>query len=182
MRIAIFGGSFDPPHIGHEAIIHEACECLDVDKVFVVPTFLNPFKSGSMFDASDRLALIKKLFENETKVEICDYEVVQNKAVTTVETVEYLNTRFTPSKIFLIVGADNFKSIHTWNNYEKLNYLVEFVVAKRACTQEDFKHIKLLDINIDISSTQLRETLNIEYIPKTIQNDVKKIWQEKKAK
>ena len=181
MRIAIFGGSFDPPHIGHEAIIHEACKCLDVDKVFVVPTFLNPFKNHAMFDASTRLNLIKKLFDDEKKVEVCDYEVKQNRAVNTIETVLHLNAHLKPSKIYLIIGADNFKSIHTWNNYEQLNKLVEFIVAKRECTQEYFENTQMLDIEVNISSSVLRKSLNLEYIPKKIQNDVKLIWQIQKA-
>lgn len=46
MRVAIFGGSFDPPHIGHEKIIQKALEKLDIDVLFVVPTYLNPFKKN----------------------------------------------------------------------------------------------------------------------------------------
>ncbi len=181
MRIAIFGGSFDPPHIGHEAIIKEACVTLNVDKIIVVPTFLNPFKKNALINATDRLKLIKKLFNEESKVEVCDYEVHQNRAVNSIETVKYLKKEFNPSKIYLIVGADNFKSIHTWNDYEALTKLVEFVVAKRHCTHESFKDVKLLDININISSTTLRDTLHLDYIPKKIQNDVKKIWHNKRA-
>lgn len=182
MRIAIFGGSFDPPHIGHEAIIHEACKCLDVEKVFVVPTFLNPFKNSAMFDAPTRLNLIKKLFNDEKKVDVCDYEVKQNRAVNTIETVVHLNAQLKPSKIYLIIGADNFKCIHTWNNYEQLKELVEFVVAKRECTKEHFENTQMLDINIDISSSILRQSLNLDYIPKKIQTDVNLVWQIKKAK
>ncbi len=181
MRIAIFGGSFDPPHIGHEAIIKEACVTLDVDKIIVVPTFLNPFKKNALIDAPQRLQLIEKLFNQESKVEVCDYEVNQNRAVNTIETIKYLKEKYKPTKIYLIVGADNFKSIHTWNAYEELKKLVEFVVAKRHCTNESFEGVKLLDININISSTTLRDTLNLDYIPKKIHNDVKTIWHTKKA-
>ena len=182
MRIAVFGGSFDPPHIGHEAIVNEACQSLDIDRLFVVPTFLNPFKKTSLIDASDRLLLIKKMFSSINKVEVCEYEVNQNRAVSSIETIEYLNETYKPSKIYLIVGADNFKSIHTWNHYDRLKELVEFVVAKRDCTQENFNDVKLLDIRVKISSTTLRQTLHIDYIPKIIQKDVDKIWHSKRAK
>lgn len=182
MRIAVFGGSFDPPHIGHEAIVNEACQSLDFDTLFVVPTFLNPFKEASLIDASDRLMLIKKMFSTINKVEVCEYEVNQNRAVNSIETIEYLNETYKPSKIYLIVGADNFKSIHTWNHYDRLKDLVEFVVAKRDCTQDHFNDVKLLDIHVQISSTTLRQTLHIDYIPKIIQNDVNKIWHSKRAK
>lgn len=181
MRIAIFGGSFDPPHIGHEAIIKEAARSLDVDKIIVIPAFLNPFKSSALIDAPRRLELIQKLFDDELCIQVCDYEVNQNRAVNTVETVEYLQQHYSTSHIYLIVGADNYKTIHTWNSYDKLKNLVEFVVAKRHCVDETFDNVKLLDININISSTTLRETLKLEYIPKKIQNDVMEIWHQKEA-
>ena len=181
MQIAVFGGSFDPPHIGHEAIVKEACNSLDIDKLFVVPAFLNPFKNSSLLHANDRLNLIKKLFGAIKKVKICGYEVNQNRAVSTIETIEYLIQEYNPSKIYLIVGADNFKSIHTWNHYERLKNLVEFVVASRDCTQQHFEEVKHLDIQVKISSTTLRHSLNIEYIPKTIQKDVNEIWHKQKA-
>lgn len=181
MRIAVFGGSFDPPHIGHEAIVNEASQSLDCDKLFVVPTFLNPFKNSSLIDANDRLRLIKKLFSSHSKVEVCEYEVKQNRAVSSIETIEYLKEAYNPSKIFLIVGADNFKTIHTWNHYERLRHLVEFVVAKRECTQEHFEGVKELDIHMKISSSTLRHSLNLEYIPHIIQNDVNTIWHKKRA-
>lgn len=181
MQIAIFGGSFDPPHIGHEAIVNEALMSLDIDKLFVIPTFLNPFKSCSLISASQRLDLIKKLFSNEKKVVTCQYEIDQNRAVSTIETVEYMIKKYSPTKVYLIVGADNFNTIHTWNNYEKLKTLVEFVVAKRHCTTGSFDNIKLLDISVNISSTTLRHSLDMEYIPKIIQKDVDKIWHQKRA-
>lgn len=181
MQIAVFGGSFDPPHIGHEAIVNEACQSLDIDKLYVVPTFLNPFKNSSLIDATQRLILIKKLFNHMGKVDICEYEVNQKKAVSSIETIEYLKKECKTSKIYLIVGADNFKTIHTWDNYDKLKSLVEFVVAKRDCTKENFNDVKLLDIHMEISSTTLRHSLNLEYIPKIIQNDVNEIWHKKRA-
>jgi nicotinate-nucleotide adenylyltransferase len=75
MNIAIFGGSFDPPHIGHEKIALKAIKKLDIDKLIVVPTYLNPFKSDSHLDADIRFSLIKRVFENEKKVKVSKYEV-----------------------------------------------------------------------------------------------------------
>jgi len=181
VQIAVFGGSFDPPHIGHEAIVKEACKSLDIDKMLVVPTFLNPFKEASLIDPKNRLILIKKLFNKTENVEVCEYEVNQNRAVNSIETIEYIKKEYNPSKIYFIVGADNFKSIHTWNSYDRLKNLVEFVVASRECSKQNFENVKLLDIDIKISSTTLRHSLNLEYIPKIIQNDVNEIWHKKRA-
>ncbi|DAB35050.1 MAG TPA: nicotinate-nicotinamide nucleotide adenylyltransferase, partial [Sulfurospirillum sp. UBA12182] len=55
MKIAIFGGSFDPPHKGHESIVNEALKTLDIETLFVVPTYLNPFKDSFVADERTRL-------------------------------------------------------------------------------------------------------------------------------
>jgi len=62
MNIALFGGSFDPPHIGHKMIVKQALSQLDIDQLIVMPTFLNPFKSKSHFSSKQRLLLAKELF------------------------------------------------------------------------------------------------------------------------
>lgn len=54
MNIALFGGSFDPPHKGHEAIIKEALKKLDIDKLIIMPTFINPFKQNFSADEKQR--------------------------------------------------------------------------------------------------------------------------------
>ncbi len=75
MKIALFGGSFDPPHKGHDAIIKEALAKLDIDKLIIVPTFINPFKKGFFADEKQRFAWVNKLWGNLEKVEICDFEI-----------------------------------------------------------------------------------------------------------
>ena len=62
MNIAIFGGSFDPPHLGHQEIVNEALKSLHVDKLFIVPTHLNPFKKEFFAPSKLRLKWLKKLF------------------------------------------------------------------------------------------------------------------------
>ena len=181
MKIAVFGGSFDPPHIGHEKIALEAIQWLDIDKLIIVPTFLNPFKSSCLFSSKNRLSLIKKLFLDCEKIDICEYEINQQKPINTVETVEYIKKLYKPSLIYLIIGTDNFKLIHTWYKYDTLKNLVEFVIAKRGIHNHNFEDNKHLDININVNSTQLRHTLNLHYIPKKIQNYVNDIWHNKKV-
>ncbi len=175
MNVAVFGGSFDPPHIGHEAIIYKALKNLDIDKLIIVPTFLNPFKNNSSFNPITRLKLIKKLFCNNKKIQICDYEIKQNEAVPTIRTIKYLkNKEEKTKKIYLIIGADNIKNLHLWDNYSELKRLVTFVVATRNNIKID--NFKILNIDYDISSTRIRENLDITLIPNKIQQKVKKLW------
>ncbi|AXX86069.1 nicotinate (nicotinamide) nucleotide adenylyltransferase [Malaciobacter marinus] len=181
MRIAVFGGSFDPPHIAHEKIVFKALEKLDVDKLFIVPTYLNPFKADFHLEPKNRFLLLKKLFENENKVEICDFEIMQNRKVPSYETISYLKKSYDLSKIYLIIGSDNFKNLEKWYKIDSLKNDVEFVLAKRiGFLNENLDSIKTLNIDIDISSTNLRNNIDLKYIPKKIQNDVKTLFKTNK--
>ncbi|MDP2893262.1 MAG: adenylyltransferase/cytidyltransferase family protein, partial [Sulfurimonas sp.] len=85
--IALFGGSFDPPHIGHEAIVKALIKFRDFDKIIIMPTFLNPFKFQFYAPAPIRVKWLKEIFNDYKNVEISEYEVLQEKKVSTIETV-----------------------------------------------------------------------------------------------
>ena len=159
-KVAVFGGSFDPPHIGHETIVNQAIKILDIDKIIIVPTFLNPFKNKSHLNSKKRLSLIKEIFKNNSKVIICDFEVNEKRQVPTIQTIEHLQEKYSLEKIYLIIGADNLEKLHLWNSFEKLEQEVEFVVATRDNIKIDSKY-KILDVKCDISSTKIRENLDI---------------------
>ena len=154
MKIAIFGGSFDPLHNGHLKIIQEAIKKLDIDRLLVVPTFLNPFKKESFLSPQKRLEQFER-YSFDKRVQISDYEIIQAKATPTVQTIKYYNALLSPSKIYLIIGADNLSSLNRWQDYHDICNMAEFVVATRDSI--DTKGYKTLQIDIDISSTQLRE-------------------------
>jgi len=175
--VAIFGGSFDPPHIGHVQIVQEALKKLPITKLYIVPTYLNPFKTKFHVDAKIRFEWLKKLFTCK-EIEILDYEINQERAVPTIETVKYLFSKQNFKKIYLIIGADNYANISKWNKYEELKELVEFVVATRDAEHLP-KDLKKLSINVNISSSKLREKMDITFIPKIIENDIKMYYQGK---
>ncbi len=180
MQLAIFGGSFDPIHIAHEAIVNKALNSLEIDKIIVVPTYLNPFKSSFHYEPNIRFNLLKKVFNNNPKIEICDYEINQNRPVYSIETVNYLKNLYKPSKIFIIIGEDNIKDLNKWNNINELKELAQFVVFKRLGFENDkLNDFKTLDLNIDISSTQLREKVDLSYIPEQIKEDILELQQTK---
>ena len=180
MNIALFGGSFDPPHIGHESIVYEVLKKINIDKLIVIPAFLNPFKIKSHFTPNDRLELIKELFSTDQRVDVSDFEVLQNKATPSIKTVEYLKEKYNPENIYLIVGADNIKSLHLWQDFDKLNQLVTFIVISRDGYEEKHDIIQVINIKLDIniSSTTLREDLDLKYIPKKIEQKVKELWKK----
>ena len=171
MRIAIFGGSFDPLHIAHLAIVDNALSELDIDKLIIVPTYLNPFKNSFYLDPKTRFELLKKVFHKFGKVEVSDYEINQQKPSYSFNTVNYLKNLYNPSKIYLIIGEDNIEDLNKWYKYDELKELVEFVVASRAGFEtKKANEFKSLDINI--SSTQLRDKIDLDYIPIEIKDDI----------
>lgn len=182
MQLAVFGGSFDPVHIAHEAIVNEAIKELDIDKLIVVPTFLNPFKNSYHFEPNVREQLLKKVFFKTAKVEICDYEIKQKRAVYSIETIKYLKNLYNPSKIYLIIGADNVKGLDKWSCINELKSLVDFVVASRnGFIDNDFTKFKNLKVDIDISSTKLRDKIDLNFIPIQIKEDIINLQRNKKG-
>lgn len=177
--IALFGGSFDPPHIGHEAIVKALIEFKEIDKVIIMPTFLNPFKSHFFAPASLRVKWLKEIFGEYKNVEISDYEVSQQKQVPTIETVKHLLKSY--KKIYLTIGADNLSSLKRWNSYDELKDLVTFIVAPRDNIEipEEFMRV---DVDEKISSTNLREDIEISKLPKKCAQEIYNYYKEKHCK
>ncbi len=180
-KIAVFGGSFDPPHLGHLKIIQTAFDFLEIENLFVVPTFLNPFKSYSLFSANKRLEWLEILTQDlPLPITLLDYEIRQNKPTPTFETINFISQTYNPQKIYLLIGADNLKSLSKWYCYENLKNKVEFVIIPRLDYQID-SSFKVLPMQpIHISSTHIREALQkqdlktLEFVPKAIIQDILK--------
>jgi len=171
MNVALFGGSFDPPHIGHVEIIQESLKTLNIERIFVVPTFLNPFKNSFFAPATIRVKWVEKLLFNIPNAQVLDFEVKQNRPVPSIETVQYIRNNYSIDKIYLIIGADNVPNLTKWKEYEKLKTLVTFVIATRDGLNIP-KNLQKLDINATISSTLLRKNLQREYLPIMIADEV----------
>ena len=180
MNIAIFGGSFDPPHLGHDMIVKEALKSLNINKLIIIPTFLSPFKSEFGAPPNLRLQWCRSLWENlSPKIIVSDYEASQNRAVATIDSVSYFKNN--ASRIYLIIGADQLNSLHKWHRYDELKALVSFVVACRDGIKID-ENLQKLDINVKISSSKIKSELNFKHIPTAILDSVEKFYKDKNAK
>ncbi|BAF70600.1 nicotinate (nicotinamide) nucleotide adenylyltransferase [Nitratiruptor sp. SB155-2] len=171
MKIAIFGGSFDPPHKGHIAIVKRALEELDIDYVIIVPTYLNPFKTSFQASPSLRLRWLRKIFLPYNRVKICDYEVRKGRPTYAIETVEFLRRKYAPKKLYYIIGSDNLPTLHKWHKYQKLSHLVQFVVATRKGYKVPKKY-KMIEVHEDISSTELRIHPKKRYLPPIVAEEI----------
>lgn len=175
MAIAIFGGSFDPPHIGHVAIVNKALQSLPIDKLYVVPAFVNPFKSGTHAPPERRLAWLERIFADEPRVVVSDFEIAQGQPVPTIETVQQFR-QYDPS-IYLIIGSDNLDTLAQWDRFEQLDSLVTWVVASRP-GHEGSGMLRNLDVNVDISSTELRAQQKTHLIPDSVRNEINQYYKE----
>jgi nicotinate-nucleotide adenylyltransferase len=169
LRVAIYGGSFDPPHLGHYEIVLEALKYLEIDKVIVLPNFLNPWKKSSKYSPKERLNLLKKLFADFEKVEVSSFEIDNGYPTKTFESIRYFSKTY--REIFLIIGADNLKSVHKWDNFDEIEKTVTFVIAERDNIEIPENYIKLR-VKRDISSTKLREKIDLLEIPEKIKPDL----------
>ncbi len=174
--IAIFGGSFDPPHKGHQRIVEKAIEKLQIDQLFVVPAYLNPFKTSSLADASTRLAWCHTLFDPIERVKVDDYEIKEGKSTVTSQSVKHFNQRYHVK--YLIIGSDNLSTLTKWHEFEWLNETVTWVIATRDDHHLDTGALnkwELLPIEAPMSSTQIREEKDLQFIDEKIRESVKHI-------
>jgi nicotinate-nucleotide adenylyltransferase len=173
VKIAIFGGSFDPVHLGHVETVKKAVENLDTDKLIIMPNYLNPLKNSFSAPPETRLKWLKKTFENFDKVEISDFEISKNRPVYSIETIE----NFKPD--YFIIGSDNLKTLDKWHKIDEILNKTELVVAKRGAVDKNllskYNIKKVLDVDIPVSSTQIRNC-RFEYLPKIIEKEIKEFY------
>ena len=176
LKVAVFGGSFDPPHYGHQQIVTEALKHLDIDKLIVLPAYLNPFKSGSLADASTRLAWCHTLFDTIPKVLVSDYEIKQQKSVKTAQSVKHFKAQYDVK--YLIIGADNLSTLTQWHDFAWLNETITWVIITRPGYTLDttmLRDWKVIALDAEISSSQIRQLQQTDAIDTQIADSVKNI-------
>ena len=177
--VALFGGSFDPPHIGHIAIVKHLLKFDEIDTIIVMPTYLNPLKKQFFAPAKTRLKWLEKIFADNKKVHVNNYEVLQKQKIPTLQSVEMLLKQY--KKVFVVIGADNYATLNKWHRIDELKKKAEFIVATRGETKVP-NEIKTIPLSLDISSTKLRENIEKyqEYLPPQILNEALGIYKKEK--
>lgn len=131
-RIGIFGGTFDPPHIGHLIIADQARAQLKLDRVLFVPAFIPPHKRRrASAKPADRLKMAKLAVRGNTAFAVSDLELRREGVSYTIDTVREIRQRFPSAAIFLIVGEDNWGEFPTWKSYQEILRLAKVVVYPR---------------------------------------------------
>jgi nicotinate-nucleotide adenylyltransferase len=138
MRLGYFGGTFDPPHLGHLAVAQAAADAFDLDRVLMVPTGVQPLRPVSpLAPFADRLAMVSLLCKQYPRLQPAALEAPRNPPVPnyTVDTLERLladepQAETTP-ELFVIVGADAFQSVPQWRSPERLLSMAQWIVVTR---------------------------------------------------
>ncbi len=177
--IALFGGSFDPPHLGHFSVVYALLGIKEIDEIIVMPTYLNPFKDNSFAPAELRLKWLSVIFAKYKKVTVSDFEVKQNKKVPTLVTVENLHKTY--ENIYLIIGADNLQNLNSWHGYNELQKYVTFMVANRG-NIEIPEAYEELNVSVNISSSALREEMQKEMLCEVNADEIVQYYKHTKNK
>ena len=168
MKIAILGGTFDPPHLGHLILADTVLKELNYDKVLFIPSKIPPHKniSGEVSN-EDRLNMLKLSIEDDKRFSFDDYELKSEGISYSIKTLNYLYQNYNiEGKIALIIGADLIKNFHKWKEPEKISELANIVAVNREENDNlDKENIEKYNIKIiiapriDISSTLIRERI-----------------------
>jgi nicotinate-nucleotide adenylyltransferase len=176
VKKAIFGGTFDPIHIGHVHIAYEALYNLHLDKVIFMPAGNPPHKTNKIIiDSKIRYQLVKKAIEKENRFEISDYEINKKENSYTYETLELFNKHDRSIEWYFLVGADSLMDLEYWKNvgvmldncnlivYNRAGFKKEEVLKQKLHIEQKF-NVKIIFLDmpiIDISSTNIRNNIKI---------------------
>ena len=139
MKIAIFGGSFDPVHVEHINIVRAAVSALGADKVIVIPAFIPPHKKDrALASPEDRLNMTKLAFACVKNCEVSAYELNAGGTSYTYLTLGYFRNKYPDAELYFLVGADMLKDFYTWKEPETILSLAELVVCNREGERVNF--------------------------------------------
>ncbi len=165
MRLGLFGGSFDPPHVGHLMVAQDAREALCLDRLLVVPAAQQPLKGADQTSADHRLAMVQACFGGVPGIEVDPVEIDRGGLSFMVDTVESVRRRFPEAQLHLLIGEDVVPTLPRWREPERLLAMVQLVVLTRpfgADTTADRQGggianaVRLATRRVDVSSTEIR--------------------------
>lgn len=146
-RIGLFGGTFNPIHLGHLQAARTVMERLSLMSLLFIPAAIPPHKSmGGIADAADRLEMIRLAVLNEPCFSVSDVEINRSGPSYTVDTVHYfLNGALADDRYYLIVGLDAFLEMDTWKSYKNLLKIIPLVVMARPESVPDLNVSKTIE-------------------------------------
>jgi len=161
VRLGIFGGTFDPPHIGHLLAAVDAVERLALDRLVLVPAATQPLKTGRATAPADhRLAMTRLLVQADSRFEVDPVEIERAGLSFSVDTLAAFAERHPTAERFFLVGADVLRTFDRWREPARVLELATLVVLTRDDGQEEMaipaNAQRLPTRRVDVSSTEIR--------------------------
>ncbi|PWU12930.1 MAG: nicotinate (nicotinamide) nucleotide adenylyltransferase [Verrucomicrobia bacterium] len=164
-RIGLFGGSFDPVHLGHLLVAQAALEELELERLFFIPAAQSPFKpERKPAPADQRLRLLRLALLGQTWCEIDEQEIRRGGVSYTIDTARVYAQRFPGARLFYLIGTDNVRDLPKWRESQELARSLEFVVIPRPGEFQvefpaPFRGRSLAGFPFGVSSSQIRARL-----------------------
>lgn len=163
MNVAVFGGRFDPPHVGHLAVAREILKTKqDIDEVWFMPANTHPWRP-IIATPTDRMQMVKLMQEDKIKAK--DLDIVRGGETYTIDSIKLLFQENRNNIYLWVCGIDQLKDFYRWKEYDELKKMVDFLVFPRTGYDEktnlpkNFSLIKGNFLATDLSSSSIREKI-----------------------
>lgn len=171
MKIGLFGGTFDPIHLGHLIVMENVLNIMNLDKIIILPSSNPPHKQDKdKTDVKLRVDMVKKAIKNNNRIILSTFEANSNEVIYSYQTINYFKEKYLTDEFYYVMGEDSFMNIESWKNYKDLlkENLIVFarssidsqssLVKKVKETNKENIHL-INNLNINISSTLIRNLL-----------------------
>lgn len=161
MKTAVFGGSFDPIHIGHIYAVVEAKIKMDFDKIIFIPAKQSPLKTSRPTGDEHRINMLEIAVGQFDFMEVDTYEVNRESISYTYDTVKYLKDAFPDDSLYFLMGRDQYINFDKWYKKDDLLELMRFVVMDRIDDDSQIEEpfIQLNQPVVEVSSTSIRNRI-----------------------
>jgi len=178
MKVAIFGGAFNPPHLGHQLISQQVLGFTLTDEVWLTPCFKHTFNKN-LIPSQKRLAMVKMIINH--KIKCCSAEIDQQLNGETIELMAFLKKKYSQHQFSFIIGSDNLVHFKKWGQWQKLARETQIYVfprpkfdynLKKYCLDNPSYQFKLIQhpllVKTNLSSTivrkRIQEKMNIKQL------------------
>lgn len=184
-KIGIFGGSFDPVHLGHMQVAKVARKVAGLDEVCFMPCWVSPFKERTFASGEDRVAMLNLAIEDAEVgqwASASDFEISRHERSYSWQTVEHLCSTAEDTIWYWILGTDQWSEIHNWAEPEKLRTQLSFIVVTRGgdkVVERSNWCYQTAELDHEASSTKIREDFD-QYSAQFLPDSVRKYCLRKK--
>lgn len=140
MAIALFGGTFDPFHNGHQHVLDALQAVPDIDQIILIPNRIPPHKPPAKSLEGERLDMVRAIAGQYERVAVSDWELNQDSPSWTISTVRHFRQQIPDTALDLVIGADNLLTFHTWREWDTLLTLAGLRVIQREHHQTEACH------------------------------------------